>query len=56
MNYEIDYQVPNVFVKMNGQIQLVSSMVLSTLSVLVLATFLPQLMPLWIAGATKSWI
>ena len=53
-NFAITWSIPNVFVKINGQTKLVPSMVLSTLSACALITFLPQLMPLWIAWSTGS--
>lgn len=45
---------PNVYIKRAGKTLLVPSMVLSTLSALMLATFVPQLMPLWMALSTGS--
>lgn len=46
-NLAINFKVPAVLVSMNEKNLLVPSMVLSTLSVCILTTFLPQLMPLW---------
>ncbi len=55
-NFSITLQVPTVFVKINEQTQLVPSMVLSTLATCALITFLPQLMSLWMAAATRPVI
>jgi hypothetical protein len=55
-NFNVEFAVPNVFVRVNDKTLLVPSMVLSTLSVCVFATFLPQLMPLWMALSTDSRI
>jgi hypothetical protein len=52
----VKFVVPNVFVTSNKKTMLVPSMVLSTLSVCVLTTFAPQLMPLWMAWATRSQV
>ena len=53
-DFEVVWAIPNVLIKANGKTKLISSMILSTLSVCILATFVPQLMPLWMAGATRS--
>jgi hypothetical protein len=53
-NFSVKSAVPNVFVQVNDKTLLVPSMVLSTLSVCMFATFLPQLMPLWMAWSTGS--
>ncbi len=53
-NFSVTWSIPNVFVKFNDETKLVPSMVLSTLYACVLITFLPQLMPLWIAWSTRS--
>lgn len=53
-DFSIEFKVPNIFVKIDDRSLLVPSMVLSTLSVLVLSTLLPQLMPMWMAIATGS--
>ena len=50
----VKFAVPNVFVAANEKTLLVPSMVLSTLVVCALTTFVPALMPLWMAGATGS--
>lgn len=46
-NLSVMIKVPAIFVMMNDKTMLAASMVLSTLSVCVLTTFVPQLMPLW---------
>lgn len=53
-DFSVNFKVPNVFVAVNDKTLLVPSMVLSTISVLALATFVPQLMPLWMAWSTGS--
>jgi hypothetical protein len=53
-NFSVSFKVPNVLVAVNDKTLLVPSMVLSTLSVLTLATFVPALMPLWMALSTGS--
>lgn len=53
-DFKINFAVPNVFVMIDGKTRLISSMVLSTLMVCALAMFVPQLMPLWMAGSTRS--
>jgi hypothetical protein len=53
-NFAVDFKVPNVFVQVNDKTLLAPSMVLSTLSVCAFATFLPQLMPFWMAWSTGS--
>jgi hypothetical protein len=50
----VKFAVPNVFVTSNKKTMLVPSMVLSTLAVCALTTFVPVLMPLWMAWATGS--
>jgi hypothetical protein len=45
-----------VFVYKHNQILLVPSMALTTLSICVLLTFLPQLTPIWSAMASRSWV
>jgi hypothetical protein len=52
----VNFEIPYIFVEKNEKTVLVPSMVLSTLSVCVLVTFFPALMPIWIARATHSWI
>lgn len=42
------------FVRIKGKTELISSMVLSTIVACALITFLPQLMPVWMATATGS--
>jgi hypothetical protein len=51
-NLAVAFKVPAVFVSMHEKTLLVPSMVLSTLSICILTTFLPQLMPLWMQLAT----
>lgn len=53
-NLRFKFAIPNIFVIVNERALLVPSMVLSTLSVCVLTTFVPQLMPMWMALATGS--
>ena len=53
-NLAVKFAVPNVFVSVNDKTMLVPFMVLSTLAVCVLTTFVPALMPLWMAVATGS--
>jgi hypothetical protein len=53
-NFAVEFKVPNVFIQANDKTLLVPSMVFSTLSVCAFATFLPQLMPLWMAWSTGS--
>ena len=50
----VKFAVPKVFVSVNDKTMLVPFMVLSTLAVCVLTTFVPALMPLWMAVATGS--
>lgn len=45
---------PVTRVILNGKTELISSMVLSTMAACALITFVPQLMPLWMAWATGS--
>jgi hypothetical protein len=47
----IKYEIPNTLVIKNGEPQLVASMVLTTLSICFLMTFVPQLTPLWMRTA-----
>jgi hypothetical protein len=51
-NLTARFQVPAIFVMLNDKTMLVTSMVLSTLSVCILTTFVPQLMPLWMQIAS----
>lgn len=53
-NLTTQFNVPAVFVMLNDKTMLVASMVLSTLSVCILTTFVPQLTPLWMELASKS--
>lgn len=53
-NFSVTFAVPNVFIQKNKKTLLIPSMVLSTLSVCTLVTFVPQLMPLWMALSTGS--
>jgi len=53
-NFNVTWAIPNVFVKINDETKLIPSMVLSTLSACALITFVPQLMPLWMAWSTRS--
>lgn len=53
-DFSVNFKVPAVLVAVNGKNLLIPSMVLSTISVLSLATFVPQLMPLWMAWSTGS--
>ena len=53
-NFSVKFKVPAVLVFVNEKTSLVPSMTLSTISVLTLATFVPQLMPLWMAWSTGS--
>jgi hypothetical protein len=52
----VTFALPNVFIQRSGKSLLVPSMVLSTMSVLALITFVPQLMPLWVAWATGTQV
>lgn len=52
-NLTVKFKVPAIFVMLNDKTMLVSSMVLSTLSVCILTTFVPQLMPLWMELASN---
>ena len=56
-NLAVAFKVPAVFVSMHEKTLLVPSMVLTTLSICFLTTFIPQLMPLWmqIAPAPSKW-
>lgn len=51
-NLAVNYKVPAVLVSVNDKNLLVPSMVLSTLSVCFLTTFIPQLMPFWMQLAS----
>ena len=53
-NFSVTFAVPNVFIQNNKKTLLIPSMVFSTLSVCALITFVPQLMPLWMALSTGS--
>jgi hypothetical protein len=55
-NLSIEYATPNVYVKMNEKTMIVPSMILTVLSALVLTTVLPQLVPVYMAYTTRSWI
>lgn len=55
-SFAIEFKIPNVFVQVNDKNLLVPSMMLSTLSVCILVTLVPQLMPLWAAWSTGSRI
>jgi len=55
-NLSIKFATPNVYVKMNEKTMIVPSAILTFLSTLVLTNFLPQLMPLYMAYSTRSWI
>jgi hypothetical protein len=55
-NLPVKFCFPNVFVTANDKTLLVPSMVLSTLAVCFLTTFIPALMPLWAARATNSQV
>ncbi len=53
-NLAINFKVPAVLVSVNEKTLLIPSMVLSTLSVCFLTTFVPQLMPLWMELASNK--
>ena len=53
-NFSVTFAVPNAFIQKNKKTLLIPSMVLSTLSACTLVTFVPQLMPLWMAFSTGS--
>jgi hypothetical protein len=55
-NLSVEYATPNVYVKMNEKTMVVPSMILTVLSALVLTTVLPQLVPVYMAYTTRSWI
>jgi len=55
-DFSVKVALPSVFVIVNGKAELISSMVLSTLTACALITFLPQLMSLWMAASTNSRI
>jgi len=46
-NLSVVFAVPSVFVMKDSNTMLVPSMVLTTLAICILTTFVPQLMPLW---------
>lgn len=48
------FGLPVTRVAVNGTTELISSMLLSTMVACALITFVPQLMPLWMARATGS--
>jgi hypothetical protein len=54
IQYEIGYCA--ILLKKNNQIMFKTSVVLTTLFVCALITFIPQLTPLWSAWATDSSI
>ena len=51
-NLTVAFSIPAVFLFKNKKTLLVPSMILSTLSVCILTTFLPQFMTLWMECAT----
>ena len=53
-HYAVEIEIPNVFIQVNKKTLLVPSMVLSSFLSAAFATFLPQLMPLWMAWSTGS--
>ena len=55
-NISVEFVTPNVFIKMNEKTMIVPSAVLTFLSAFVLTNFLPQLVPLYMAYSTRSWI
>ena len=55
-NLSVEFATPNVFIKMNEKTMFVPSMILSVISASLVANFLPQLMPVYMAYATRSWI
>ena len=55
-NISVEFVTPNVFIKMNEKTMIVPSAVLTFLSVFILTNFLPQLVPLYMAYSTRSWI
>lgn len=54
MNKHTVIGFPIVMVREQGKSKLVASMVASTIMACALITFVPQLMPLWMAWATGS--
>ena len=55
-NISVEFVTPNVFIKMNEKTMIVPSVILTFLSAFVLTNFLPQLVPLYMAYSTRSWI
>ena len=55
-NISVEFATPNVYVKMNKKTMIVPSTILTFLSVFILTNFLPQLVPLYMAYSTRSWI
>lgn len=55
-NISVEFVTPNVFIKMNEKTMIVPSAILTFLSAFVLTNFLPQLVPLYMAYSTRSWI
>jgi hypothetical protein len=55
-NLSVKFWLPYVFITSDDKPLLVPSMVLSTLAVCFLATFIPALMPLWVARATNTLV
>lgn len=53
-DFSFVFGLPVTRVILNGKTKLISSMVLSTMAACALITFVPQLMPLWMAWATGS--
>lgn len=53
-DFSIVFGLPVTRVILNDKTELISSTVLSTMAACVLITFVPQLMPLWMAWATGS--
>jgi len=51
-DFSVNFKVPAVLVALKGKTLLVPSMILSTISVLALGTFVPQLMPIWMQLAS----
>lgn len=52
-NLAVDFGIP-VFLYVNDKRHLVGSAVLSTVAVCIVTTFVPQLMPVWMAMATRT--
>lgn len=53
-DFSIVFGLPVTRVILNGKTELISSMVLYTIAACALITFVPQLMPLWMAWTTGS--